>query len=71
MLKRKQRKNEILIKKVLLRGQKRANGFEAPEKICMMVFLSFVSVPKWGCYVSKRESDNKGKRVSKIARDNR
>nr|DAI27280.1 MAG TPA: hypothetical protein [Caudoviricetes sp.] len=46
MLKQKRRKNKILIKKVLLRGQKRANGFEAPEKICTLIFSNFISVPK-------------------------
>ena len=31
-------KNKIFIKKVLLRDKKRANGFEAPEKIWVQCF---------------------------------
>lgn len=37
--KTKKKKNKILIKKVLPERQKRANGFEAPEKICVMTFF--------------------------------
>lgn len=37
-LNRNKEKNKILIKKVLLRGQKRASAVEAPEKIWVQCF---------------------------------
>nr|DAY39159.1 MAG TPA: hypothetical protein [Caudoviricetes sp.] len=38
-----------MIKKVLLRSQKRANGFEAPKKIWVQGFRNFSSVPERRC----------------------